>query len=70
MIRVEKVDAPKEEQKVSASKREIRIEISEGIELSEEEMNRVVAATQNEIVDIIRGVKAKDFVARPKNQVV
>jgi hypothetical protein len=48
---------------VGESEREIRIEIPAGVEFSEEEIKKVVTATQNEIVDVIRGVQAKQLAA-------
>jgi hypothetical protein len=37
--------------------REISLEIPEGMELSEEEMSKVVSATQNGFVGIVRGAR-------------
>ncbi len=54
------VEIPKEERKAVSA---IKIKIPEGMELSEEELKRVVSATQNEIVDVLRGTKAKGLMA-------
>lgn len=63
--RVVKVEIQREESK-SSVEREIRIEKPEGIELSEEEMKKIVSATQNEIVETIRGGAAKQIAAKAK----
>lgn len=47
-------------------RKEIKIEIPAGLELSEEEMNKVVSATQDQLVDVIRGTQAKQLAAKVK----
>jgi hypothetical protein len=45
----------------SLRKRELSLKIPEGLELSEEEMNAIIEATQNEIIDILSGKRAKNL---------
>ncbi len=65
VIRVErKAEEKKVEATIAKKEKEISIEIPSGMELSEEEMKGVVSATQNEIVDVIRGSQAKTLAER------
>jgi hypothetical protein len=53
------VEIPRGKDGASGSGREIRIEMPSGVEFSEEEMRKIAAATENEIVDVIRYAQAR-----------
>jgi len=57
-----RVEIPREKGDVSKSERKIRIEIPSGLKLSEEEIQKIATATENEIVEVISGTQAEQLV--------